>query len=54
MSLRRRGLGLKKVQDAQRGRVWLQEEISYLVNEVGFDEQRARSEAVRRYDEQHG
>ena len=43
----------EEVQDAQR-EVWLQEEISYLVNEVGFDEQRAWSEAVRRYDEQHG
>ena len=46
-------VGFEEVQDAQR-EVWLQEEISYLVNEVGFDEQRARSEAVRRYDEQHG
>ena len=52
VSSRRRGVGFE-VQDAQR-EVWLQEEISYLVNEVGFDEQRARSEAVRRYDEQHG
>ena len=46
-------VGFEEVQDAQR-EVWLQEEISHLVNEVGFDEQRARSEAVRRYDEQHG
>ncbi len=44
-------VGFEEVQDAQR-EVWLQEEISYLVNEVGFDEQRARSEAVRRYDEE--
>ena len=45
--------GPADVQSAER-QVWLQEETTYLMSELGYEDWRARSEAERRYEEQNG
>ncbi len=47
------GVNPIEVQDGIRD-VWLQEEMGYLMNELGYDPIRARNQAERAYDEQHG
>lgn len=47
------GVNPVEIQDGIRD-VWLQEEMGYLMNELGYDPIRARNQAERAYDEQHG
>jgi len=47
------GVNPIEIQDAVRD-VWMQEEVTYLMNELGYDEIRAHNQAAQNYNTQHG
>lgn len=47
------GMALPDVQDAVRD-VWIQEEVTYLMGTLGYEEGRAYAQAEQSYKDQHG
>lgn len=47
------GVNPIEIQDAVRD-VWIQEEVTYLMDTLGYDETRAYNQASQNYNSQHG